>query len=210
MGRQEFFASPRVSTYLSTVSRFEITVNHVSGVAFLPSDYARRNAPECMDPSCQICKFIAEESVVRHLSVEDVLSGRGAEESVVRHLSVEDVLSGRGAEESVVRHLSVEDVLSGRGAEESVVRHLSAEDVLSGRGAEESVVRHLSVEDVLSGREAEEAIVRHLSAEDVLSDRGNPPFTSRKTWLSIQSECADLRRTHAHLIQGTRPSKKST
>ena len=35
------------------------------------------------------------------------------------------------------------------------------------------------------------------------------PFTSRTDWSAIQAECADLRRTRAHL-QGTRPSKKLT
>ena len=117
MCRGEFSASPRVSTYLSTVSRFQANVRHVAGAAILPSDFASRNAPVCSDSSCQVCKFINQ--------------------------------------------------------------------------AEESVVRHLSGQDVLSGQE-------------------NLPFTSRKTWLSIQSECADLRRTHAHLVQGTRPSKKLT
>ena len=28
--------------------------------------------------------------------------------------------------------------------------------------------------------------------------------------VAVQSECPDLRRTHAHLVQGTRPSKKLT
>ena len=36
------------------------------------------------------------------------------------------------------------------------------------------------------------------------------PFTSRAAWLATQSECPDLRRTKAHLIQGTRPSRKAT
>ncbi len=36
------------------------------------------------------------------------------------------------------------------------------------------------------------------------------PFTTRSSWIQIQSECPDLRRTHAHLQQGTRPSKKLT
>ena len=36
------------------------------------------------------------------------------------------------------------------------------------------------------------------------------PFITRSTWLTTQSECGDLRRTHAHLSQGTRPSKKAT
>lgn len=34
------------------------------------------------------------------------------------------------------------------------------------------------------------------------------PFVNRSAWASIQIECSDLRRTHAHLVQGTRPSKK--
>lgn len=117
MCRGEFSASPRVSTYLSTVSHFQANVRHVAGAAILPSDFASRNAPVCSDSSCQVCKFI---------------------------------------------------------------------------------------------NQAQESVVRHLSAQDVLSGQENLPFTSRKTWLSIQSECADLRRTHAHLIQGTRPSKKLT
>ena len=58
--------------------------------------------------------------------------------------------------------------------------------------------------------QAEESVVRHLSAQDVVSGQKNLPLTRRKTWLSIKSECADLRRTHAHLIQRTRPSKKFT
>ena len=117
MCRGEFSASPRVSTYLSTVSCFQANVRHVAGAAILPSDFASRNAPVCSDSSCQVCKFI---------------------------------------------------------------------------------------------NQAEESVVRHLSAQDVLSGQENLPFTSRKTLLSIKSECADLRRTHAHLIQGTRPSKKLT
>lgn len=36
------------------------------------------------------------------------------------------------------------------------------------------------------------------------------PFTTRTSWLAIQQNCPDLRRTHAHLLQGTRPSKKLT
>ena len=36
------------------------------------------------------------------------------------------------------------------------------------------------------------------------------PFTTRSAWLAIQTDCPDLRRTHAHLKQGTRPSKKIT
>ena len=113
--RGEFSTSPRVSTFLSTVSRYQASVRHVAGSAILPSDFASRNAPACEDQSCQVC---------------------------------------------------------------SIVQRL-----------EGSVVRRVPIQDVLNGRE-------------------KLPFTSRPAWLSIQSECTDLRRTHAHLKQGTRPSKK--
>lgn len=115
--RGEFSASPRVSTFLSVISRYQVTVRHVSGSAILPSDFASRNAPPCVDEGCQVCSFIERTA--------------------------------------------------------------------------ESVVRLTSVQDVLDGS------VRL-------------PFTSRSAWLATQSECPDLRRTHAHLTQGTRPSRKLT
>ena len=115
--RGEFSASSRVTTFLSTVSRYSVHIRHIAGVENLPSDYASRNPKECLDSSCQICKFIVE-----------------LEDSVVRSLSVNDVLQG-------------------------------------------------SVK---------------------------MPFTSRAAWQATQLECPYLRRTHSHLSQGTRPSKKAT
>ena len=115
--RGEFSASSRVTTFLSTVSRFSVHIRHIAGVENLPSDYVSRNPKECLDSSCQICKFIAE-----------------LEDSVVCSLSVSDVLQG-------------------------------------------------SVK---------------------------MPFTSRAAWQATQLECPHLRRTHSHLSQGTRPSKKAT
>ena len=58
--------------------------------------------------------------------------------------------------------------------------------------------------------EIEESVVRAISVEDVISGKIKSPFTTRTTWKSTQQECPDLRRTHAHLTQGTRPSKKQT
>ena len=115
--RGEFSASSRVTTFLSTVSRYSVHIRHIAGVENLPSDYASRNPKECLDSSCQICKFIV-----------------ALEDSVVRSLSVSDVLQG-------------------------------------------------SVK---------------------------MPFTSRAAWQATQLECPHLRRTHSHLSQGTRPSKKAT
>lgn len=115
--RGEFSASPRVSTFLSTVSRYQASVRHVAGSAILPSDFASRNAPDCEDLSCQVCSFV---------------------------------------------------------------------------------------------QRTEDSVVLRISMQDLLSGDTKLPFTSRSAWLSIQSDCADLRRTHAHLSQGTRPSKKLT
>ena len=58
--------------------------------------------------------------------------------------------------------------------------------------------------------ELEEASVRHLSVSDVSDGAARMPFTNRVAWLSTQRECADLRRTHSHLSQGTRPTRKAT
>ena len=115
--RGEFSASPRLATFLSTVSRYQASVRHLKGSANIPSDFASRNAPDCIDPTCQICSFVRRE---------------------------------------------------------------------------------------------ENATVLRISAKDILSGHAKLPFTSRPAWSSIQQECSDLRRTHAHLTQGTRPSKKAT
>ena len=55
-----------------------------------------------------------------------------------------------------------------------------------------------------------DSVVRAVSVHDILQGNVRLPFTNRPAWLAIQSECPDLRRTHAHLVQGTRPSKKLT
>ena len=75
--RGEFSSSPRVATFLSTVSRYQASVRHVAGAAILPSDFASRNAPECDNPTCQVCSFVkrTEDSVVLCTSVQSILSG---------------------------------------------------------------------------------------------------------------------------------------
>ena len=114
--RGEFSASPRVTSFLSTVSRYQVNVRHLSGSVNVPSDFASRNAPECTEPRCQICSFITQ---------------------------------------------------------------------------------------------LEDSVVRSVQVQDIIDNQTRLPFTTRSAWLSIQSECPDLRRTHAHLKQGTRPSKKT-
>ena len=115
--RGEFSASPRVSTFLSTVCRYQCSVRHLKGSSNLPSDFASRNPPSCDVQSCQICTFV---------------------------------------------------------------------------------------------RHQESSVVMRTSLHEVLHCNAKAPFTNRSTWISIQSECPDLRRVHSHLKQGTRPSKKIT
>lgn len=115
--RGEFSASPRVSTFLSTVCRYQCSVRHIKGSSNAPSDFASRNAPMCTTDPCQICSFV---------------------------------------------------------------------------------------------RQQESSTVMRTSIQDILLTDARVPFTGRPTWLAIQSECPDLRRTHSHLRQGTRPSKKVT
>ena len=54
------------------------------------------------------------------------------------------------------------------------------------------------------------SVIRRTSVSEILTGKTHLPFTSRAVWLSIQAECPDLCRTHAHLRQGTCPSKKIT
>ena len=117
LARGEFSSSPRVTSFLSTVSRYQVSVRHLDGSVNLPSDFASRTAPECNEPRCQICSFIIQ---------------------------------------------------------------------------------------------TEDSVVRPVSVQDIVDKMTKLPFTTRSSWIDIQSDCSDLRRTHAHLKQGTRPSKKVT
>ena len=80
--RGEFSASSRVTTFLSTVSRYSVQLHHIAGVENLPSDYASRNPKECLDSSCQICKFIVEleDSVILNLLLLFLQGGLAANE----------------------------------------------------------------------------------------------------------------------------------
>lgn len=104
-------------SFIGSYKCFQVSIRQVLSQAILLSDFASRNAPDCNNPSCQICNFI-----------------------------------------------------------------------------------HLQ----------EDSVLRYITTQDVSSVKIKLPFTSRAAWLSIQSECPDIRRTIAHLRQGTRPSKKIT
>ena len=73
----KFSASSRVSTFLSCLSEHNLTIQHLKGDGNRSSDFSSRNPAACCDPSCQVCEFVKEtaESVVRAVSVDEVLSG---------------------------------------------------------------------------------------------------------------------------------------
>ena len=56
----------------------------------------------------------------------------------------------------------------------------------------------------------EDSVVRSVHVQDTIDNQTRLPFTTRSAWLAIQTDCPDLRRTHAHLKQGTHSSKKTT
>jgi hypothetical protein len=75
--RGEFSTSPRVSSFLTIVSRYQVSIRHISGATNILADFASRNAPDCREPQCQVCGFITrlEEAVVCKTSVPDILAG---------------------------------------------------------------------------------------------------------------------------------------
>ena len=60
LARGEFSASPRVTSFLSTACRFQLTIQHLAGTPKLPSDFASCNAPACRTPLCQILSFVCK------------------------------------------------------------------------------------------------------------------------------------------------------
>ena len=57
--------------------------------------------------------------------------------------------------------------------------------------------------------DSESSVVRKTTIEDVLSRHVNVPYTTRSSWHALQRDCPDLRRVHAYLSQGTRPTHKA-
>ena len=53
-----FSASARIST----LSTYNVTVEHAKGMCNKSSDYPSRNPQECLDKDCQICKFVYEQT----------------------------------------------------------------------------------------------------------------------------------------------------
>ena len=76
LARGEFSTCPRVTSFLSTVIRYQVSVCHLNGPASIPSNFANRNAPKCIGPRCQVCSFSkqTEDAVVRPVNVQEVIN----------------------------------------------------------------------------------------------------------------------------------------
>lgn len=58
--------------------------------------------------------------------------------------------------------------------------------------------------------DADHVTVRAVSVDTILSGQYDAPYANRSAWKSLQTECPDLRRVHAHLSKGTKPADKRT
>ena len=75
----QFSASAQFSTFLSTLSSYNVSVQNSTGKDNVSSDFNYRNPLECSDNACQICKFVNEimtSVVVNVISVKDGLDGK--------------------------------------------------------------------------------------------------------------------------------------
>lgn len=71
--RGEFCTSPRITTFLSTVTRYQVKVMHLPGTMNTVSDYGSRHTPNCTQPECQICTFVRStaSAAVQEVSLQD-------------------------------------------------------------------------------------------------------------------------------------------
>ena len=54
-----------------------------------------------------------------------------------------------------------------------------------------------------------ESVVRKVSVDEILSGHVQVPYSNQVAWKDLQLGCHDLKRVHAHLSSGTRPTQKS-
>ena len=78
LAQGQFSTSARVATFLSSLSRFRVTLQHIPGTQNLAADFLSRNSLDCEECECQICRFIQEQDVatVNAVSVTDILERR--------------------------------------------------------------------------------------------------------------------------------------
>ena len=54
-----------------------------------------------------------------------------------------------------------------------------------------------------------DSVVRKVTVGEILAGHAQVPYNNRMVWRDIQQSCPDLKRVHAHLTSGTRPTPKS-
>ena len=81
--RGAFSSSSRISSFLTGLSAMSVELRYTPGKVLYTSDYASRHPPKCNSTRCQICSFVQQwEDIgdnatrIRHLSVEDIKSGK--------------------------------------------------------------------------------------------------------------------------------------
>ena len=74
----QFSSSPWVTSFLSSVSHYQVTLLHLAGSMNLPSYFASCNALASNNPHCQVCSFVcdAEDLAACPISVHDGLLRR--------------------------------------------------------------------------------------------------------------------------------------
>ena len=76
--RGEFSLSMRLSTFLTTLSRFRVQLQHISGCNNQTADFLSRNPAVCNEEHCQVCSFnnLQQTATVQNISVSDILEGK--------------------------------------------------------------------------------------------------------------------------------------
>ena len=77
LNRGEYSNSSRIATFLSVLSSYRVTLQHVSGASNLPADYLSRNPAPCCEDECTICQFAEDLAASAYsVSVSDILDRR--------------------------------------------------------------------------------------------------------------------------------------
>ena len=66
ISKGKFSSSSRMSSFLCSISRYKVDIQHVSGKYKhnIAPDYLSRNPARCINDSCHVCKFIKEEAIL--------------------------------------------------------------------------------------------------------------------------------------------------
>ena len=79
ISKGKFSASSRMTTFLMSINRYKLDIQHVSGKYGnnIAADYLSRNPSQCTNNQCQVCKFIHEtcESTLASNSINDIPLG---------------------------------------------------------------------------------------------------------------------------------------